>query len=125
MTIVDDDLPAITGFTAPGGDGATSLSWGAPATGSTIDGHELRYGETLPATWTAIPSSAPGEANEDSYDVTGLTNGTAYTFELRTFEERTHANTAIGDYRLDSPAARAEVTPGITPTVGVGGRRSR
>jgi len=40
-------------------------------------------GATWSPDWTAIPDSAPGGANADSYKLTGLTDGTEYTVELR------------------------------------------
>ena len=52
---------------------------------SRVTRHEYQYktsGEYLDD-WKQIADSAPGEANEASFTVTGLTGGTAYTFELR------------------------------------------
>ena len=114
--IVDDDLAPVTGFTAGRDTGKAPLSWDAPGSGSDIDGHEYRYAEGAPSgTWTAIASSGAGEANAGSHEITGLTDDTTYTVELRSYENRTHSDTSIGTngaYRADSPAARTMVTPG-------------
>ena len=50
-----------------------------------VTGHEFRYktGGDYPEDWTAIAYSAPDEANENAFTVTGLTNEVAHTFELR------------------------------------------
>ena len=64
-----------------------SLSWEAPADdgGSKINRYAYRQKENGGAfsEWVDIPDSRPGEANAGSYTVTGLTNGSTYTFELR------------------------------------------
>ncbi len=50
-----------------------------------MTGHEFRYKTDgdYPEDWTAIAYSAPDEANENAFTVTGLTNEVAHTFELR------------------------------------------
>ena len=74
---------APAGFALAPADGGVTLGWTVPAAAG-ITGHEYRqkaggdYGA-----WTTIPDSAPSEANEDSFTVTGLSNGTLYTFQLR------------------------------------------
>ena len=74
---------APAGFALAPADGAVTLGWTVPAAAG-ITGHEYRQkaGDGYGA-WTAIPDSAPSEANEDSFTVTGLSNGTLYTFQLR------------------------------------------
>ena len=74
-----------TNFTATEGDKRVILAWDPPAATDPITRHEFRYkttGDYLDD-WTQIPDSGPGGANEAGYTVTGLTNGTAYTFQLR------------------------------------------
>ena len=76
---------APTDFTATVGDAQVALGWDPPGLDSGVTGHEFRY-ETdgdYPEDWTAIANSAPGEANENAFTVTGLTNEVAHTFELR------------------------------------------
>ena len=57
------------------GDAEVTLTWNAPSDGgSPITGYEYRYNS---GSWNTIPSSPT------SYTVTGLTNETTYTFEIR------------------------------------------
>ena len=98
-------------FTAAPGDGQAVLSWTAPASGSGVTKHQYRQKEgtgSYPANWTDIPNSAEGEANEDGYTVTGLTNETVYTFELKRFVGTTESATAESN--------------AVTPTPGICGR---
>ena len=93
----DADTPAAprtarqnTAPSAPGnlkvadGDTKVTLRWDAPPTTDSITKHQYRFktdGDY--ADWTDIPNSAPGEANASGYTVMDLTNGTAYTFQVR------------------------------------------
>ncbi len=88
LTILDDDagLAVPTGFAVSAGSTKAKLSWDEPSDGAIITAHEVRYragDDALPDTWETIPNSAPGQANEKGYTVTGLSPGTAYDFELR------------------------------------------
>ncbi len=94
-------------FTAKPGDGQAVLAWTAPASGSGVTKHQYRQKEGTGSygSWIDIPNSAEGEANEDGYTVTGLTNETVYTFELRS---------AVGT--TNSTAAESNT---VTPTPGI------
>ena len=77
-----DDLRATAGNTE------VSLSWTqGDDGGSDITKHQYRVsadaGTNWNPDWTDITDSAPGETNATSFTVTGLTNGMAYTFEMR------------------------------------------
>ena len=74
-----------TNFSATEGDKRVILAWDPPAATAPITKHQYRYKTTgeYPANWTDIPDSGPGGANEAGHTVTELTNGTAYTFQLR------------------------------------------
>ena len=75
--------PAPADLVASHGDGEVALSWAAP--GSGVTRHEYRYRTTgsYPDEWAEIDDSGAGGANASGFTVTGLDNGTAYTFEVR------------------------------------------
>ena len=88
-------VAAPTNFTATAGNAQVMLSWDAPATGSGVTKHQYRQKTTGSyGSWTDIPNSAEDGANEASHTVTGLTNGTAYTFELRAVKDSTNSDAA-------------------------------
>ena len=85
-----------TNLSVTAGNKRVTLGWAAPAATDPITRHEYRYKTTgdYPDTWTQIPDSGPGGANEAGYTVTGLTNGTAYTFQLRAANRDTQSTAA-------------------------------
>ena len=100
---------APTGFKAAGRDGAVKLAWTTAAAEAAIR-HEVRWRDDAAfdtEAWTAVPDSAAGDADADggyTHKVTGLTNGTLHTFEVRA------VNAAVaGD------AATATATPANNP----------
>ena len=84
------------------GDTTVALSWGEPA--ATIARHEYRFKTdgSYPAGWTAITDSAPGGGNATGITVPSLTNGLAYTFQVRAVDM---------DGVEGEPAESATVTP--------------
>ena len=101
---------APTGLAADAGDGAVTLSWTPPARtgGKAITGYEVRYkaGSGDHGEWTAIDDSAA----LTSHTVTGLTNGTAHTFEV-------HAVNGVGEgtgANVDGTPAASAAPPAIT-----------
>ena len=66
------NLAAPTGLTATGGDGQVTLSWTAPSV-STITGYQYKRDSQA---WASAGTASP-------YIVTGLINGTSYTFKVR------------------------------------------
>ena len=90
-------------LTASGGDGRVTLSWTAAANnGSSIDYYEYRQGTS--GSFSRIGSGHTAR-NARSKTVTGLTNGTAYTFQVR-------AHNAVGS----GPAVSAKATPAGKPS---------
>ena len=96
-------------LTAIPGNGQVSLGWAPPSVtgGAAIVRYEYRVspdgGNNWSPDWTAVPDgpdTGSDAADERAYLVTGLANGTAYTFEVRA-SNSTHSG----------PAARAEATP--------------
>ena len=94
---------APTNLSASAGNGSVTLVWDAPASDADITRHEYRYktGDRYPAHWTPIPNSGAGGANAARYRVTGLTNDTAYTFQVR----------AVNGSIEGAEAAKGPVTP--------------
>jgi uncharacterized repeat protein (TIGR02543 family) len=83
-------------FTAAAGDAKVTLTWTAPDNGGQpISAYQLQTGN---GAWVTIPGSNAGTTG---YTVTGLTNGTEYSFHLR-------AVTAFGNGAV---AVAATVTP--------------
>jgi hypothetical protein len=90
--------------TVSGGDAAATVRWTAPASngGSAITGYSVR-------TWsgTTLVKTTP-VGNVTSTSIPGLTNGTAYTFDVA-------ATNAAGDGSFS--ARSAAVTPAATPVI--------
>ena len=92
---------APTGVTATRGDGQASVAWTAPADngGSSITGYVVRWG-------AEAAQSAAFDATATTRVITGLINGTAYTFSVT-------ATNGVGD---SLASAGATVTPAGKPT---------
>ena len=79
--------PKPTNMAAQGQDESVSLSWNPPPATVLFTHHEYRHKASsesaYPATWTEISDSGNGEANEDGFTVTPLTNGLIYDFQVR------------------------------------------
>ena len=107
LRILDNDAAptAPRNLAAQARDGAVVLTWDRPASYDTVGvtKYELRYvaGSTPGGTFATI---SPVDPDATSHTVTGLTNGTEYTFEVR----------AVND---NHDGAAASVTK--TPNVGV------
>ena len=97
--------PIPANLTAMGGDEQVTLAWDTPEADADIYRHEYRHkasGDDYPQTWTEIADSAPTEANEDGATVTGLTNGVAYVFQVRT----------VGSLGISEPSNEASAVAG-------------
>ena len=82
LTLLDDDAaPAGPVLSAVGGDRHVTLSWSAPDPGTAaITGYDYRVSGDDGATYEPDLTDV---GNVTRRTVTGLTNGTAYTFEVR------------------------------------------
>ncbi len=98
-------IPAApTGLVATAGHGQVALGWSLPTNTSEIDDVQLRWKASASLPFDASDAWVDLAATATSRTVTGLTNGTAYSFELRA------VNTAgVG------PAASAAATPTAVP----------
>ena len=96
-------------LSASAGNGYVTLVWDAPASDADITRHEYRFktGGSYPAQWMRIPDSAPGGANASRVMVPGLTNDTAYTFQVR----------AVNGSIDGAPSEKGPVTPVRPPRV--------
>ncbi|MCL2679817.1 MAG: fibronectin type III domain-containing protein [Dehalococcoidia bacterium] len=96
--------PAAPGsFTAAAGDAQVVLKWTTPDNGgSAITKYQVSHGATAgySANWTDISGSGASTA---THTVTGLTNGTSYTFEVRAVNAV--GNGASSGMRTATPAA--------------------
>ncbi len=91
-----------TGLTVAAGNGRVMLAWTDPNDAG-ITGYELRYGRTTvrsSAAWAAIPGSG---ATTTSHTVTGLDNGSEYSFKVRAVN--------VGGDGADTGWATATPTP--------------
>lgn len=93
--------PAPTGLTTSAGNTQVSLSWSAPTVSAQtpITDYIIQYSSNSGSTWTTF---SDGTSSSTSATVTGLTNGTAYTF-------RVVAVNAVGQGAYST--ASASVTP--------------
>lgn len=99
--------------TAVRGNTTAAVSWVAPSNGGApITAYELQYSADSGSTWTSWSNSLTGT----SATVTGLTNGTAYTFKVS-------ATNSVGTSSF-SPASTA-VTPAAVPSAPTGVTSSR
>ena len=64
------------------GDQQVTLEWDDPQDNA-ITGYEIRWSTAAGATWTDWATIAGSGASTTAHTVTGLTNGTAYTVEVR------------------------------------------
>ena len=108
--------PAPPGLTATGGDTTIELGWTDPSD-STITKYQVRVsadgGTTWNPAWTDISGSGAGTT---SHTLTGLTNDTAYTIELRAVRGESSAGPAASSTATPSEAEPAqEPTPKPTP----------
>ncbi len=110
LTIGDDDPPlAPAGLAAAAGDGQVVLRWTDPSDAA-ISGYQFRQ-RTPPdtgswGTWTAIAGST---AATTTHTVTGLTNGTAYGFQVRALD-----GTLEGAASSEATATPTAATAGVT-----------
>lgn len=85
--VATSNPPKPANLIAQGQDESALLSWDAPLSTAVVTHHEYRHkapsDSAYPATWTEISDSGHGEANEDEFTVTALTNGLSYGFQVR------------------------------------------
>ncbi|MDA9787007.1 fibronectin type III domain-containing protein [Pontimonas sp.] len=99
----------VTGLSVTAGDTKLTLSWTAPGSGgSAITDYVVEQSIDGGSTWSTL---SDGTSTATSFVVTGLTNGSSYSF-------RVSATNAIGTGTVSSSASG---TPAVPPTAPSGG----
>ncbi len=93
------------GLTATAGDTEVDLNWIAP--GGTFTGYQVQQGTGDPVVWGAWTALS---GTGTSHTVTGLTNGTAYSFRVRA------VNSAVLGAATDPATATPRGAAGVTTT---------
>ena len=88
----------------------------------TVTKHQYRQkaGGGAWGAWTDIPASGSGEANADSYPLTGLMNGVTYAFELRAVNAA-GAGPASDEATAVTPAPQTAIWSATLTTYGIDG----
>ena len=95
---------APTGVSGIAGNGTVTLTWSTPfAGGSPITNYLVRYSRNNGRTWTRVAAST------SPFNVTGLANGTSYTFEVL-------ANNVAGPGPWSTPSSPIVPSPSTTTT---------
>jgi hypothetical protein len=98
---------APTGVTATAGDGSASVSFGAaPGNGSTVTGYTV----------TASPGGATASGAGSPLTVTGLSNGTAYSFTVTATSAAGTGPASLASAPVTPVAVPVAVTPDTTGT---------
>ena len=108
-------LDAPTGLTATAGDasGEVDLSWTAPS--GTITKYQVRSGSGDPLVWGAW-TDIPNSASLTSHTVTGLTDGTQYSFQIRAVSG-TGGSTVLGAMSGAMTATPMAPTPEVSVAI--------
>ncbi len=108
-------LDAPTGLTATAGDasGEVDLSWTAPS--GTITKYQVRRGSGDPLVWGAW-TDIPNSASLTSHTVTGLTDGTQYSFQIRAVSG-TGGSTVLGAMSGAMTATPMAPTPEVSVAI--------
>ena len=117
VTIHDNDSPpdAPRNLKAEAGNGTVTLTWAAPADiRSPITKYQYRQsidnGNTWDPDWNDIPGIDPSQFTS-SYTIGSLTNGTAYTYEVRAWDKNGEG-TASNQVSATPAGPRPPVTGG-------------
>jgi hypothetical protein len=102
-----------TAVVATPGNGQATVSWTAPTNtgGSTITGYDVEYSSNGGGSWTSA-STAFHSSTATTQTVTGLTNGTSYTFRVAAINA-----VGTGTYSAASAAVTADGLPGAPSNV--------
>ena len=97
ITVQDNDGPptAPANLTAQAGDGKVTLNWGAASSESSpVEKYQYRVRASSSSTWNPDWTDVTGGDAARSQEVTSLTNGRNYTFEVRAINATGNGNEA-------------------------------
>ena len=119
ITLIDNTPEKPMNFTAIAGDGQVTLNWTDPSN-SDITGYQFQQKEGSGdyGNWTIILGSTAATV---SHTVTGLINGTVYTFRIRAVVGTTNGDSsdeATATPRANSVPTVTNIIPDQTATVG-------
>ena len=103
------------GLTATAGDRQVKLTWTDPSD-SNIDSYEYRQGSGSPFAWGSWASITGSDDTTVSHTVTGLANGTQYSFQIRAVVGTTNGTESATV--TATPAAAPAAPTGLTATAG-------
>lgn len=106
------------------GNGQATLSWDAPVSADPIVNYTIRYKKTTDATWTNIPLRSPA-STATSEVITGLVNGSTYTFQVAAISHSVSANVDVtGAWSATSAPALIGYpdAPTVTSAIGSSGQ---
>ncbi|MCY4304080.1 MAG: fibronectin type III domain-containing protein, partial [Aestuariivita sp.] len=112
MPVAATPAPAApTGLSAVPGVGSATLYWTNPGN-SAIDGYEFRSGTGTTVAWGSWTAIASSGAATTTHMVTGLTNGTQHSFQIRALDGMVRS--AASNTATATPKATADATVGFT-----------
>ena len=115
---------AVTTISATGGDGSAVITFsGANANGSTITSYTVQAYDSSGSAVTGATCTATTSATSGSCTITGLTNGSQYTFKAVTNStaNSSSASSAASIATISiTPAKAPEAPTGVTTTSGTG-----
>ena len=107
-------MPVPTALSATAGDGVVMLLWDDPGDSNVRSYQFHRVGDSFWSTIEATSFNLENGNGKNSYLVTGLDNGTTYSFRLRSKARGIHVSEVSATVTV-TPAASAE-TPNRPPT---------
>ena len=117
-SVTESGTPSKSPPDAPGqpviaaGDERLTVSWSEPDYdgGEAITAYDVRYRESGASTWTVVDDAWQTGGGNLEYDISNLTNGTAYDVQVR-------AVNSLGDGAWSATATGTPVTPPDAPAI--------
>ena len=100
--------PAPTGFTVTSGNAQVALNWADPSN-SDITKYQFRQGTGTTITWDSWTDITNSDATTTTHTITGLTNGTEYSFQVR----------AVAGSLDGTESSTVTATPMVPPVVSI------